>query len=432
MALLAQPFRHPDSGIYYLRRRVPDALRQILGKTELRWSLGTRDHLQAKAAFVDAFAESERLFAKARLDGEVSRSKGYAICGANESPKTDQFGRAHLTISQLFAQYVHALSASGKQAHVAHRHEADYGRAVKRFMSVVGDIGVQAITGQDIHSFASQLIQPSDPATRPLAISSARLVIARLSSVLGFAVDIGQIDSNPASTSRVNKRLRTNNQRHFDNNKGYSWSELVTLFGHAEYKAFRTASGRPGYAVFWVPIIAFYTGMRREEIAQLYVSDLVKDSSGSWFIRVDDDKPDKSVKTTQSRRDVPVHDDLIRLGILALMNGRRSDERLFPELVKNADGYAGIVSKAWRSFSQRVGVYKSGRNPLHAFRHTFKSMAREHGIPREVSDWITGHAPETVGDCYGHRPRLRMTKEIKKLPSLVDAAGLFELAKRIL
>lgn len=59
MALIAQPFRHPDSGIYYLRRRVPDDIRQVIGKTEIRRSLNTRNHQQAKAAFAIAYAESE-------------------------------------------------------------------------------------------------------------------------------------------------------------------------------------------------------------------------------------------------------------------------------------------------------------------------------------------------------------------------------------
>ncbi|WP_430298587.1 DUF6538 domain-containing protein [Pseudomonas putida] len=66
MALTAQPFRHPYSGIYYIHRRVPDNLRQIIGKTEIRRSLNTRHHQQAKAAFALAYAGSESLFNDAR------------------------------------------------------------------------------------------------------------------------------------------------------------------------------------------------------------------------------------------------------------------------------------------------------------------------------------------------------------------------------
>ncbi|WP_390896767.1 DUF6538 domain-containing protein [Pseudomonas atacamensis] len=66
MALIAQPFRHPDSGIYYLRRRVPDDIRLVIGKTEIRRSLNTRNHQEAKATFAIAYAESERFFQQVR------------------------------------------------------------------------------------------------------------------------------------------------------------------------------------------------------------------------------------------------------------------------------------------------------------------------------------------------------------------------------
>ena len=93
-------------------------------------------------------------------------------------------------------------------------------------------------------------------------------------------------------------------------------------------------------------------------------------------------------------------------------------------MVKVSDGFAGIVSKSWRPITQRCGVYQPGRNPLHAFRHSFKTLAREHGIPKEVSDWITGHASGHIGDSYGINPLSRMASEIKKLPSIAKAAGL--------
>ncbi|WP_312245773.1 site-specific integrase [Stutzerimonas nitrititolerans] len=330
-----------------------------------------------------------------------------------------------MSVSRLFQRYVDALSVSDRQAHVLRRHEADYGRAVKRFIEIVGDIRVSAITGSDIHTFASQLLQPPSPTTKPLAFSSAQLVVARFSSILSFAVEIGEIISNPGSKTRLTKRLRTTGQpRQFESDKGYSRAELVTLFSHTEFKTYRFSTGRPGNAVFWLPLIAAYTGMRREEIAQLYVSDFVSDPDGSWLIRVNDDRPDKSVKSKHSRREVPVHSDLIKLGILGLRNSQTPNERVFPELIKAKDGFAGIVSKAWRTFTQRAGIYRAGRHPLHAFRHTFKTLARVHGIPKEVSDWITGHAPANVGDTYGIRPRARMSQEIEKIPSLIADAEI--------
>ena len=62
---MAQPYKHPKSGIYHLRRKVPDALREALGR-EYKRSLDTRDPGEAKARFAAAWIDCERAFALAR------------------------------------------------------------------------------------------------------------------------------------------------------------------------------------------------------------------------------------------------------------------------------------------------------------------------------------------------------------------------------
>lgn len=425
MALIAQPFRHPDSGIYYLRRRVPDDLRPIIGKTEIRRSLNTRNHQQAKAAFALAYAESERLFNDARQGPYIEHYKPEAVAKPLPTPVLPARTEGHIKLSEALVRYVQSISMSDRSEYVSRRHAVDYSRAVNRFITDMGDKPIAAIQPSDIHAFAANLIQPTGNNVKPLATSSTRLLLARLSSVLAFSVDSGLIETNPVTASRIHKRLGSAKpKRRLDDNRGYSWNELVTLFSHTEFQKLRTAEGRPGNAVFWIPLIAAYTGGRREELAQLYVEDIHQHEGGSWFIRIIDDRPDKSVKTDSSRREIPVHPDLIALGLLTLVQGRASGTRVFPQLLKVSDGFAGIVSKSWRPITQRCGVYQPGRNPLHAFRHSFKTLAREHGIPKEVSDWITGHASGHIGDSYGVNPLSRMAMEIQKLPSLAEAAGL--------
>jgi len=425
MALIAQPFRHPDSGIYYLRRRVPDDLRQIIGKTEIRRSLNTRHHQQAKAAFALAYAASERLFSDARQGLYVEHRTPDTRGKPPPAPSLHAPTESSIRLSEALTRYVQSISMSGRSEYVSRRHAVDYSRAINRFISDMGDKPIASIQPSDIHTFAANLIQPADDNIKPLATSSTRLLLARLSSVMAFSVDSGLLETNPVTASRIHKRLGSGKpKRRLDDNRGYSWSELVTLFSHSEFQQLRHAEGRPGNAVFWIPLMAAYTGGRREELAQLYVEDIHQHEGGAWFIRIIDDRPDKSVKTDSSRREIPLHPDLIALGLLTLVQGRPAGTRMFPQLVQVSDGFAGIVSKSWRPITQRCGVYHPGRNPLHAFRHSFKTLAREHGIPKEVSDWITGHASGHVGDSYGINPLSRMAQEIEKLPSLAKAAGL--------
>ncbi len=77
---MTQPYKHPKTGMFYIRRKVPDALRAALGR-EFKRSLKTRDPNEAKLRFVAAYADSERAFTAARkladgvpvIDGALAR-----------------------------------------------------------------------------------------------------------------------------------------------------------------------------------------------------------------------------------------------------------------------------------------------------------------------------------------------------------------------
>ena len=40
---MIRPFKHPQTGVYWVRKAVPVALRAVVGKRELVRSLGTKD-----------------------------------------------------------------------------------------------------------------------------------------------------------------------------------------------------------------------------------------------------------------------------------------------------------------------------------------------------------------------------------------------------
>lgn len=56
---MSRPFRHPETGIYWFRKRVPDALRPVVGKREHKESLRTRDPTEAKEVHARVAAEVE-------------------------------------------------------------------------------------------------------------------------------------------------------------------------------------------------------------------------------------------------------------------------------------------------------------------------------------------------------------------------------------
>lgn len=56
---MSRPWKHPDSGVFYLRRAVPDALKPVLGKTMEKVSLGTRDPAEARVRHAEMLADLE-------------------------------------------------------------------------------------------------------------------------------------------------------------------------------------------------------------------------------------------------------------------------------------------------------------------------------------------------------------------------------------
>ncbi|HEY4847876.1 MAG TPA: DUF6538 domain-containing protein [Methylocella sp.] len=67
MALaMARPWKHPKTGIFWLRKPIPDDLRPLLGKREEKQSLGTRDPNEAKRVHARELAELGERWANLR------------------------------------------------------------------------------------------------------------------------------------------------------------------------------------------------------------------------------------------------------------------------------------------------------------------------------------------------------------------------------
>jgi hypothetical protein len=63
---MSRPWKHPSSGVYWLRKGVPEDLRKLVGKREEKRSLQTRDPVEAKRRHAEALAEIESQWANLR------------------------------------------------------------------------------------------------------------------------------------------------------------------------------------------------------------------------------------------------------------------------------------------------------------------------------------------------------------------------------
>ena len=63
--LMPQPWKHPKSGVYYFRKVVPERLRPLVGKREIKVSLNTKSLREAKLRYPEAAAQAGLLLQRA-------------------------------------------------------------------------------------------------------------------------------------------------------------------------------------------------------------------------------------------------------------------------------------------------------------------------------------------------------------------------------
>lgn len=153
---------------------------------------------------------------------------------------------------------------------------------------------------------------------------------------------------------------------------------------------------------YWVPMIAMYSGMRLQEICQLYRNDLRK-VDGIWCFDINDDTPDKQLKTASSKRLVPVHPELIRLGLLNY-HSQVNHERLWPNLSYiELHGYTNSIGKWFQRFNREY-VTDDPQKTFHSFRHTFIDTLKQLQVQGAIISEIAGHAVDSITmGRYGKR-----------------------------
>lgn len=164
--------------------------------------------------------------------------------------------------------------------------------------------------------------------------------------------------------------------------------------------------------LFWTFMIGLTSGARLEEVGQVAIAD-VKQDGDIVYLDIDDqtlpEGEGKHVKTLESKRMVPLHDRLIRLGFLqyrdAMASAGHTD--LFPALEANSIGKRTkeLSRRANRLIDQQVG--SDSRLVFHSLRHTFKAKGNDAGLSDRTLDQLCGHAPISTGGRYGSEPRVR-------------------------
>lgn len=237
-------------------------------------------------------------------------------------------------------------------------------------------------------------------------------------------------------TGRRVSGLRANEER-----PAYSLDQIRRIFEHPVWTGRKSAYyyTSPGAVIvrdslYWCPLIAAFHAMRREEFAQLKVKH-VRQIDGIWVF--DLHHVEVRTKNDASPRFVPVHDDLLMLGLIDdVVLGRDPGTQLFPELRPSASHgkFGDALGKRFGRVIDDLGIVVMRKNStesdgaFHPFRHRLVTDLTAAGVPLGIIDAITGHrsdARKSERARYTDELYVGVLKEgIDKLKLPIDLEGL--------
>jgi integrase len=143
----------------------------------------------------------------------------------------------------------------------------------------------------------------------------------------------------------------------------------------------------------WGPLIGAYTGARLNEIAQLELTDFV-DRDGVWCFDINDEGDGKQLKTTAAKRLVPIHPQLIKIGLLDYVETMKAKRqtRLFPDFSYSPNnGWGRTLGRFFNETLLPALNIKSEKLVFHSLRHTVVTQLSRSGVEQTFVKAIVGH-----------------------------------------
>jgi len=167
------------------------------------------------------------------------------------------------------------------------------------------------------------------------------------------------------------------------------------------------------FSTFWYMLLGLYTGLRSGEIAQLTKHDIIQLDDGHYYVSVNRSpiekggKP-KKVKTNSSIRTVPLHDDLLELGLLQWVSER--ENRLF-DMNAQSGRQAHEMTKFMSVYLTDLNI-KTPKKVFHSFRKNVNVLIFENGDSLHGKLWL-GHKITDI-NVENYLPKSRRPYVLRK------------------
>ena len=394
MRKLSVPYTINRRGIYYLNLRWNNQF--------IRQSLATKDPMEA----FEKVNQLAPLFSNPHTCAETLRLQVSEIAGSGRRLKANALklvatDEPSILLSQGFSLYRKEQILENWGVRTAAQNEATF----KQLLEVIGDIPITAVTKSVVRDYRQTLL--SYPANRykgkrkektleqlleegcvSISLETVRNIMGRVSSFFNWLVKQGYREDNPFSGVAPRRAHSARSER-----SPFNDDDLKLLFGTAIYKDKIYAHDWQ----YWLPLLGLYTGARLEELCQLKGQDF-KVVDGCHYIDIHGEgDAENRVKTPSSIRKIPVHSELINLGLLDVVNKRSRGCFLF-NLKRINTNLGHLPSKWFSGYKASLGLPK-GTKVFHSFRHTLRDKLTLSGVPNEHIRELLGH--EQIGETFG-------------------------------
>lgn len=265
---------------------------------------------------------------------------------------------------------------------------------IKRLRAYTKDKSPVELTPDEIRAYAAHLEN-----NEGLSRQRVKTIFALLRPIMQHAVDNPDtaLEINPFASVKISvSRKETRDRQPFE------VSHIQKLLQTEVFTNGKLPAKAGRHAAFWLPLLSLFNGAREEELGQLFVQDVVT-INNRLFLRITDIEEDQGVKNAISRRHIPIHAELIKIGFANYVEMIRAsgEERLFPDLSPNRYGVFTAKFSTWFNEYLDQHVVDDPRYNFHSFRHFYQERAGWCRLSDYQIDGILGHQPSGMGGRYG-------------------------------
>lgn len=331
-----------------------------------------------------------------------------------------------LKVSELFQKFYDEQNAEWK-SHKTHTTNLAF---YDTFVEIIGDVFVDELSFEHANQYIDTLrkLPPNRKKLKafkdksieeliamqgtfePMSASNVNKNLERLKSVFLWAVQRRYMTVNILDKMRVKNRaqkVQAKKQR-----ERFTQDELITIFNSDKYQ-----NGKHNRTYeYWLPLLGLYMGARLGELSQLRLQDVYRED-GTWLVDFNEDE-DKTLKTINSIRKVPVHKTLVRLGFIRYVEHLKAlykadklhTNLIFPDLIKGRDGYGHNTAKSFDRYLKALDIKADGKS-FHSLRHTFADERKQADENPAMTAELMGHEidNETLGR-YGKEYKITLKK----------------------